>query len=177
MKVVLVFVSTLDGKITKWGDPHVKDWTSQEDRQYYKKIWKDAKLIIMGSTTFIAENFPPSPNHLLLVLTKNIAKYKEYEVPTQVEFTDKSPLELTEDLQKKGYETMVVVGGPHVATSFLKEHLIDELWLTLEPKIFGAGGNFVVEEKLGIDLKLISCEKVNEEGTLITKYAVTRKKI
>jgi dihydrofolate reductase len=62
-----------------------------------------------------------------------------------------------------------------VATSFFKDHLIDELWLTIEPRIFGTGGNFVTEEKLDIDLHLISCEKVNEQGTLITKYAVLRK--
>ena len=70
---------------------------------------------------------------------------------------------------------MVVFGSPHVATSFLKEQLIDELWLAIEPKIFGSGGNFVIEENLDINLRLISCEKVNEQGTLITKYAVMKK--
>ena len=50
---------------------------------------------------------------------------------------------------------MLVVGGPHVATSFLKEQLIDELWLTFEPKIFGTGGNFVTDVKLDINLHLI----------------------
>ena len=175
MKVVLVFVSTLDGKVTKWGDPHVKDWSSQNDQEYYKKIWNDAPLIIMGSNTFNAEHFSPSSNHLFVVMTKHCSKYKEYEVSGQLEFTDKSPIELTEQFQKN-YETMLVVGGAHIATSFLKEQLIDELWLTIEPKIFGTGGNFVVEEKLDINLRLISCEKVNEQGTLITKYAVIKKK-
>ncbi|MEO8148323.1 MAG: dihydrofolate reductase family protein, partial [Bacteroidia bacterium] len=136
MKVVLVFVSTLDGKITKWGDPHVKDWTSQNDQEYYKKIWNNARLIVMGSNTFKAECFSRSPNHLFVVMTKHFSEYKKYEVPDQLEFTDKSPVELTELFEKKGFETMVVVGGPHVATSFLKEQLIDELWLTIEPKIF-----------------------------------------
>ena len=70
---------------------------------------------------------------------------------------------------------MLVVGGPHVATSFLKEQLIDELWLTFEPKIFGIGGNFATDVKLDINLRLIHCEKVNEQGTLITKYAVLKK--
>ena len=174
MKVVLVFVSTLDGKITKWGDPHVKDWSSQSDQEYYKKIWKDARLIVMGSNTFKAEQFTPSPNHLFVVMTKHFAKYKDQEVSDQLEFTDRSPAELTQLFEKKGFETMVVVGGPHVATSFLKEQLIDELWLTIEPKIFGSGGNFVIEEKLDIKLQLISYKKVNEQGTLITKYAVIK---
>ena len=80
MKVILVFVSSLDGKVTKWGDPHVRDWSSIQDQEYYKQIWKDAQLIVMGSNTFMAEKFSPSSQHLLLVMTKHISKYKEYEV-------------------------------------------------------------------------------------------------
>ncbi len=175
MKVILVFVSTLDGKVTQWGQPHVKDWSSREDQEYFKKIWSDAKLIIMGSGTFSAEPISSSSKRLLVIMTKHIAKFKEYEVPGHLEFSDKSPSELTEQFQKKGYESMVVVGGAHLATSFLKGQLIDELWLTIEPKIFGTGGNFVVEENLDVNLKLISCEKVNEQGTSILKYSVIKK--
>ena len=174
MNVILVFVSTLDGKVTEWGDPHVRDWTSKEDQEYYKQIWKDAQLIVMGSNTYIAEKFPPSAEHLLLVMTRHISKYKQYEVPGQIEFTDTAPKDLVEQFKEKGFETMVVVGGAHVATSFFEMQLIDELWLTIEPKIFGTGGNFVIEQKLDIDLKMISCEKVNEKGTLIAKYAVVK---
>ena len=174
MKVVLVFVSTLDGKVTKWGNPHVKEWSSLEDQDYYKKIWDDARLIVMGGNTFDAEHFPTSSNRLLVVMTKHFTKYKKLEISGQLEFTDQSPTALTEKLRKKGYETMVVVGGPHIATSFLKENLINEVWLTIEPKIFGTQGNFVIEENLDIDLRLMSCEKVNERGTLITKYAVIK---
>jgi|GEM_PF-3176891 len=38
---------------------------------------------------------------------------------------------------------MPETGGAHIATSFLKENLVDELWLIRSPKIFGEGGNFV----------------------------------
>ena len=71
---------------------------------------------------------------------------------------------------------MLIVGGAHIATAFLKEQLIDELWLTIEPKIFGIGGNFVIEEKLDINLQLLSCERVNVQGTLIAEYAVIKDK-
>ncbi len=57
-------------------------------------------------------------NHLFVVMTKHFSKYKEYEISGQLEFTDKSPIELTELFEKKGFQTMVVVGGAHVATSF-----------------------------------------------------------
>ncbi|MEO6949140.1 MAG: dihydrofolate reductase family protein [Ginsengibacter sp.] len=175
MKVILVFVSTLDGKITEWGNSHVRKWTSKEDQEYYKQIWKNERLIVMGSNTYMAEKFSPSPHLLLLVMTKHISKYKEYEVPGQIEFIDTEPKDLVEQYQKKGFEKMMVVGGPHVATSFFEEQLIDELWLTIEPKIFGKGGNFVSEQKLDIDLTMIKCEKVNEKGTMIARYAVIKK--
>ncbi|HZY26453.1 MAG TPA: dihydrofolate reductase family protein, partial [Bacteroidales bacterium] len=77
-------------------------------------------------------------------------------------------------LEKEGQEKLLVVGGPQIATLFLKEQLIDELWLTLEPKIFGTGGNFVMEEKFDISLILLNSEKVNEKGTLINKYRVIK---
>jgi len=177
MKIVLVFVSTLDGKVTKWGDPHVKTWSSQNDQDYFNKIWADATLIIMGSNTFNAEPFRPSLKHLLVVMTGHPAKYKSQEVLGRLEFTNESPAQLAQRFEKEGYEQILLVGGAHIATSFFKIQLIDEIWLTIEPRIFGMGGNFVIEEKLDINLRLIHCERVNERGTLITKYEVLKDSI
>ncbi len=175
MKTILIFVSTLDGKVTKWGSPRVKLWTSHQDQDYYKKVWNESRLIIMGSGTFKPESFNPFPNHLLIIMTRRPDTYKSLEVPGQIEFTNKTPVELATRFKSKGHKQMLVVGGPHVATSFLKEQLIDELWLTFEPRIFGTGENFATDENLDINLRLIHCDKVNEQGTLITKYAVLKK--
>jgi dihydrofolate reductase len=173
MKTILIFVSTLDGKITKWGAPDVKLWSSHQDQDYYKKIWHESPLIVMGSNTFNAGSFP-SLNQQLIVMTGHPEKYKKLKNSWQIEFTNESPVELINRFTNNGYEQMLVVGGPHVATSFLKEQLIDELWLTLEPKIFGTGGNFATDVKLDINLRLLHFEKVNELGTLITKYEVLK---
>ena len=129
----------------------------------------------MGSNTFNADTFKPSADHQLIIMTGHPDKYKSLEITGQIEFTNESPVELIARFISKGHKQILVVGGPHIATSFLKEQLIDELWLTLEPKIFGIGGNFVTEVNLDINLHLIHCEKVNEQGTLITKYAVLKK--
>ena len=174
MKVILVFASSLDGKITKWDNPIVKSWASESDQQYFKQLWNNNKLIVAGSRTFDADPLKPSSKNLLVVMTQRLSDYKTYEVPGRLEFSDESPTQLAIRFEEEGYEQMMVVGGAHIATSFFKEQLIDELWLTIEPKIFGTGGNFVIDEKLDINLHLISCEKVNDEGTLITKYAVLK---
>lgn len=174
MKTILAFVSTLDGKITKWGDPNVKLWSSHVDQEYFQKLWKDSRLIIMGSNTFNFDPIKPEPEHLLIIMTREPEKYRRFSVPGQLEFRSETPVHLAGRCEKEGHKCMLIVGGAHIATSFLKEQLVDELWLTIEPKIFGIGSNFVTEEKLDIDLELISSERVNKQGTLITKYSVKK---
>lgn len=128
----------------------------------------------MGSTTYISEAFRPILDHLLVVMTSHPDKYRSQVVPDKLEFTSKTPVQLTELYKNEGHELMMVVGGAHIATSFLKDQLLDEIWLTIEPKIFGIGGNFVIEEKLNINLRLINIEKINKQGTLIVKYEVVK---
>lgn len=174
MKVILVFVSTLDGKVTKWGNPMVRSWSSKSDQKYFSKIWNESKLIVMGSKSFDADPLKPSPKHLLVVMTHRPADYKSLDIPGQLEFTSEYPSQLCSRLEKDGHTRMLLVGGARITASFFKEKLVDELWLTIEPKIFGTGGNFVTEEKLDVDLRLISCEKANKKGTLFTRYVVIK---
>jgi dihydrofolate reductase len=176
MKTILVFVSTLDGKITKWGNPSVKIWSSKSDQDYFKRLWNETSLIIMGSNTYKADPVKPSSKHHFIVMTRFPSEYKSQEIPGQLEFTNESPSQLVTRFETEGEKQLLIVGGANIATSFLKEQLIDEIWLTIEPKIFGLGGNFVIEEKLDIDLQIISIEKVNKRGTLITKYSVIKDK-
>ncbi len=174
MKTILIFVSSLDGKVTRWGEPNVSRWSSHEDQEYFKKIRGVSRLIVMGSNTYMVEQTKPSPNHHVVVLTHYPETYNHAMVPGQLEFCDETPAEVIKRFEKEGSEQMLVIGGPHVASSFLKAQLIDELWLTLEPRIFGTGDSFVTAEQLDISLRLLSFEKVNESGTLITKYEVVK---
>lgn len=174
MKVRLVFVQTLNGKITKGDDPEVRHWSSEGDQKYYSDIWRKSKLIVMGSSTFNDNIITPDVGRLVVVMTRNPDLYKNKEIPGKIEFSDKTPSGLISYFSGLGYDLMTVVGGPHVATSFFKENLIDELWLTIEPKLFGKGHNLIVDELLETDLHLLQFEKINEQGTLITRYAVNK---
>lgn len=172
MKTILIFVTTLDGKITKWGNPLIRSWSSETDQAYFDAIWDNYRVIIMGSGTYSPSPVKPDSKHLYIVLTRQPEKYINNEVHGQLEFTSDSPSILLENVRKTGEEAVLIVGGAQVATSFLKEQLIDELWLTIEPRIFGTGGGFVNEEKLDITLNLLSITKANDQGTLLTKYKV-----
>jgi len=172
LKTFLVFVVTADGKVTKWGDPFVRAWSSKEDHEYFSALLKSAPLVVLGSSTFNADPIKPRSGRLIVILTSKPLQYKKLEIPGSLEFTAESPARLVEKYEKAGYREMLVAGGPHVATSFLKEHLINEIWLTVEPRIFGTGGNFVINTNLDIKLKLLTIEKINDLGTLLVKYAV-----
>jgi dihydrofolate reductase len=174
MKTILIFVSTLDGKITKWGDPKVRSWSSKNDQDYFDKIWDDTRVVIMGSGTYKPDPVRPNPKHLFIVMTRKPAFYEMEEKEGQLEFTSESPSFLVKRFEEEGDARVLIVGGPQIATAFLREQLIDELWLTIEPKIFGTGASFVTEEKLDINLNLLSSERMNEQGTLITKYRVIK---
>lgn len=172
MKTILIFVTTLDGKITRWGDPMIRSWSSQTDQAYFDAIWNSYRVIIMGSGTYSPAPLKPDLKHLYIVLTSRPERYKNAEVPGHLEFTNDTPSNLLERIRKTKEETVLIVGGAQIATSFLREKLIDELWLTIEPRIFGTGGCFVTEEELDINLNLINITKANDEGTLLTKYKV-----
>ena len=76
MKTILVFVSSLDGKITKWENSSVREWSSKEDQHYFDRLWKGNKLIVMGSNSYNADPIKPSVFHLLVVMTQNPLNYQ-----------------------------------------------------------------------------------------------------
>lgn len=174
MKIALVMVMSVDGKTTRWGEPQIYQWTSKEDEKYFFSLIQKQRVIIMGRRTFEASKskIKLSSKLLRVVMTKDPDKYKDLTVLGQLEFTSESVREIVKRLEDKGFKDALLVGGGEVNTSFFRENLIDELWLTVEPRIFGKGNNLVAEEKLDVNLRLKSIKKLNPRGTVLLKYRV-----
>jgi dihydrofolate reductase len=98
----------------------------------------------------------------------------QHEVMGQLEFSNEEPKTLVEQLEKKGFKQMLLVSGRRVATNFFEEKLIDELWLTVEPRIFGIGDPLIDEKEFDIKMKLLSMEKLNDQGTILLKYKILK---
>lgn len=180
MKVTLIHVSSLDGKLTKWTGKNIYEWSSPEDFKNFQQIRSQHNLIVMGSGTFddVKDNetagLKPEKERLRIVLTSKPARYQKFSVPGQLEFSDEKPKELIARLEKQGFTNMLLVSGGKVATSFFKANLIDELFLTIEPRIFGVGEPLVQEEKFDIKLELLQSRKITPQGTLVLKYRVLK---
>lgn len=174
MKITMIAVSSINGKITKGNESHIYFWTSKEDSKLFFSLIEKNNLIVMGSKTYesVRRIIKHKKDKLRVVLTKNPEKYSKETIRGILEFSDESPLKLITRLESRGYRKMLVVGGSTINTLFLKSKLVSDLYLTLEPKIFGQGQGLVSEENLEIKLKLISVRKLNPQGTLLSKYKV-----
>ncbi|MEK7534772.1 MAG: dihydrofolate reductase family protein [Patescibacteria group bacterium] len=176
MKVVMVAVSSVNGKLTKGDNPDIYSWTSKEDSKIFFSLIEKHNLIVMGSKTYEAARtiIKLRPNKLRMVLTRNRRKYKSDMVKGSLEFTSESPKDLIKRLEKQGYKEMLLVGGTEINSAFLKNSLVDELHLTIEPILFGRGKDLLLEEELEVSLKLLSIKKLNANGTLHLRYRVNK---
>ncbi len=57
---------------------------------------------------------------------------------------------LLDELSKRGIQQVLVEGGPHVAASFLREGLVDEMCVYVAPKVLGAGGTASISEPMAV---------------------------
>lgn len=172
VKVILSMVTSVDGKSTK-GNLPPSDWASREDQNYFYKLIKKHKVMVMGRRTYelVRPYLRLDQKILRIVMTKNPKKFSKEVVHGKLEFTDFSPLRLYDDLKSKGYKEVLLVTGESLNSEFLKFSLVNEIWLTLEPKIFGKGKGLVNKE-IDINLKLKSISKLNKQGTILLKYQV-----
>ncbi len=169
MHITLVAVTSLDGRLT-YGNNTDQKWASKEDHDHLIKLIDQSNLLVMGRNTFEIVNSQPKEGKLKIVLTRNPTSYKDKTVNGLIEFSNESPNELVDRLEKLGYEKMLLVGGSEVYSLFLKSGLVDEIELTIEPFIFGSGVPFTKNVQLNKSLKLVKVTKLNQKGTILLNY-------
>jgi|SRR3989339_84202 len=174
MKVTMVMISSVDGKTTQGNNKNVYIWSSKEDQEHFFSLIKKNNLIIMGRATYEASKpiIKLEKGKLRIVLTHYPKKYLNQFVDKQLEFSNETPKDLIKRLSALGYKKILLVGGATINGLFLKQNLVDELFLTIEPKIFGYGKNIVEGNLLNTSLQLISIKKINKFGTLLLKYKI-----
>lgn len=86
---------------------------------------------------------PPKGTEVLLITTKHARIPKTLKnTPTFRTGTKLiSPEQVASYLYNQGYKSVLVEGGPTLLTSFVKAKLIDQLFLTVAPKLFGEQAN------------------------------------
>lgn len=136
-----VFIAaSLDGFIAKTNGS--LDWLDRienpdHDDFGYDEFLKKIDAIVMGRGTYdFVKNISPWPyKKPVYVLSRSLSPQT---LPNQITITDRSPLDLQQELNRMGYRNLYVDGGKTIH-SFMRENLIDEWTITRIPIMLGAG--------------------------------------
>ncbi len=163
MKCFIISALTADGYIAK-NRTHAAMWTSKEDKKRFVALTKQAGVIVMGLNTWQTLG-KPLKDRLNIV-------YSPTPLPAipGMESTVKDPKELLQELESRGVKEVAICGGSTIYTMFMQTGLVNKLYLTIEPILFGDGMR-LFNKDLDYKLKLLSCEKT-EGGTLLLDYDV-----
>jgi len=171
MKVFLIVVSTADGFIAKDAGHTAMMWTSMDDKKHFVELTKRAGVIVMGSTTF--KTMPkPLKDRLNIVYSRNPDSIDKAD---NVEVTNASPAELIASLEARDYSEVAICGGSQIYTNFIKSGLVNTIYLTIEPVIFGQGINIfseIVGSANGQKITLVN-SRTTEGGTLFLEYTIS----
>lgn len=167
MKVILMMAMTLDGKIAK-NSGHFANWTSQADKKSFVAETKAAGVILMGRQTYETIG-RPLPGRLNIVMTQSPEKFES--MPGELEYTNLSPEKVLEELATRGFETLILGGGSKINSLFLEKGLINELLLTIEPKLFGNGLSLFKDIDIDLDLELLEINSLSD-NVLQLRYKV-----
>jgi dihydrofolate reductase len=150
----------------------VTHWSSKEDWEQFLALRQQYDLLVMGRKTYDAVLPTPEADRLRVVLTSHPDEYAAAVVPGQLEFSALRPKELIAALEARGYTSLLLLGGGKVNGAFLAAGLGDELYLTIEPVVFGNGVPLLSATDVTISLKLLESQQLNEQGTLLLHYAI-----
>ncbi len=161
MKTFIIAALSADGYIAK-NDTHPAFWTSKEDKKRFVELTKRAGVVVMGSKTF-ATLPRPLKERVNIVYSRS----KTYE---GAETMYKDPKGMLAELESRGFKEVAICGGAQIYTMFMKAGVVDTLYITIEPVVFGCGIKLFNEDML-YHLKLISSTQA-ENGALLLEYAV-----
>ncbi|MBI4079359.1 MAG: RibD family protein [Candidatus Levybacteria bacterium] len=184
------FVATADGKV--WvGKPGYWPIGSKTDFETFTYLRAHADAIIDGKGTAMqfgkntietvhSDSFKAIRKSLgkvgeirYFVVTKHPDEALEKRLANPFNFSPEifqgDINELVQQLKNEQLDYVFVDGGPHLLTSFLDHNLLDELFITIAPRIFGNDGSaMTMVEGLLLDpkkvqMQLLSVEKAGNE--------------
>lgn len=167
MKLILLMAQTVDGKIARDSD-HFPDWTTSADKRFFAARSREAGVIIMGSRTFDTLG-KPLPGRKNVVLTR---KAERVSRPPDLVFTDDPPARLLAKLASEGYREAILAGGARINSLFAAENLIDEIIVTISPRVFGSGLS-LFDISLDLPLRLLAVRQLDPDLVLL-HYRVLR---
>lgn len=172
MHIATVDVISANGKTDK-DNADAHSWASAADWKHFSELAAWYPVFIMDDITYESVRPKPEKTRRRIVVTGHPAKYTKQQFAGQLEFTDEMAPALAKRLKAEGCERILLV-GKRVNAEFLAAGLVDEMFITVEPVLFGGGANLLDQPELEVSLRLVSIKKLNERGTVLLRYVIDR---
>lgn len=160
---------SVNGKIAQSTTQSSLEWTSKEDTAFFVEKTKEVGVVVMGQKTFETIGRPLKGRRLIVLTPDDSIKNTYPEISdgfTRLEFVNETLTDLIRRLELEGVEVLVIGGGSFVYSSFLREGLVTDIYVTIEPIMFGNG--IPLAESFGdIKLKFVESKILGEQSILL----------
>lgn len=171
MHTVGIAVMSLDGCLTRHDEPGTA-FASEADQRFFREAIRTFDCALMGGGGYRAARDAILANlgrkQLRVVLTRTPARYRGDVRPGTLEFCSDAPAAAIRHLGERGYARCALVGGGRLLSACLRDGLLDELWITLEPVVFGNGYR-LIEGTVEFRFELLGSELLGP-NTLLLRY-------
>lgn len=167
MKVIVLMALTVDGLIGRSSDDF-PDWSGSADKKLFREVSMRAGVVIMGSRTFDTIG-KPLKGRKNVILTRNIDRQSVWD---NLVYTGQDPGDLLNQLEKEGFDEVLLAGGARINTLFARQNLIDEIHVTYSPLVFGKGVS-LFSEAVALQLELIDFGRIGEDR-ILARYKVQK---
>ncbi|MDP2690885.1 MAG: dihydrofolate reductase [bacterium] len=168
--IQLVAGISSNGKISDFsGD--FSECSSAEDKQFLKKKIEESDVLIMGRKTF--EKHVKTSEKPIIVFSKQIKGIElDFLNSSQIHWFNDSKQELMNLCDLLRYKTITILGGSEIYHWSLREKILTDIFLTVEPFIIDTGQNLLTGDSLHQhkSWKLRSAKRMNEKGSLFLHY-------
>lgn len=169
-RVVLYVANSLDGYIAR--EDGSVDWLFDPYAHGYEFFYEDVYTVIMGRKTYDqALSFEEAPySSKRAIVFSRSAKPSPY---AGLEFTSEPPQDVVRRLKEEDGGMIWLVGGREISELLIANELVDELIVSIHPKILISGIPLVASKNCAVDLKLVTYE-VFKSGLVQLRYEIVK---
>lgn len=181
---IAIAAITLDGRIAATSR-HPSDWTSIEDKKFLHQMLNGCDVILVGNNTYKTAKGPLSKRNCIVFTSavpsspgkERMPEGQErsnryiYQKSKNLLYINPAKTDIKKFIEQKNYKKIAILGGAQIYSYCLENNLLDELYLTIEPLVFGKGISLFESKKfITYSFKLSSFKKLNPQGTLLLHY-------
>jgi dihydrofolate reductase len=173
-KITLYIATSVDGYIADEDGSVVwleefEDSASDDDIEDFTTFYESVDCLVMGAKTYeqvlTFGEWPYDDNPTYVFTHRDLSPATD-----SVEFVSQDVADFSTAV-KQQHSHIWLVGGAHIAQSFLAEHEIDELRLSLVPVLLGSGVSLFAEEHDQQRLRLLGT-KPRDTGIVEHHYEI-----